>query len=98
MEELYYGVPEYPRKITLEGIHGRASLQFEYMNCYVTGFETPTQVHPKNPCTYYEDNSYGKATYKYVPEHLVGSSSSIYFEESYAEVSLKSISHKIKLY
>lgn len=96
LEELYYDIPEYPSELTLESIHRRASLRFEYMNRNVKVFRTPTQVHPKNPCTYYEDNVHGKARYRVALEHLV-SGSSIYVQVPNAEASLRIIYREIEL-
>ena len=96
LEELYYDIPEYPSELTLEGIHRRASLRFEYMNRNIKGFETPTKVHPKDPCTYYEDNAHGKARYRVALEHLVNGSQG-YFQEPDAEASLRMTYMDIKL-
>jgi hypothetical protein len=96
LEELYYDVPKYPQELTLEGIHRRASLRFEYMNRNVKGFETPAQVHPKDPCTYYEDKAHGKARYRVALEHLVNGSY-IYFQLADAEASLRVLYKEVLL-
>ncbi len=96
LEELYYHVPEYPSELTLENIHRRASLRFEYMNRNIKAFKTPTEVHPKDPCTYYEDNAHGKARYRAALEHLVNESS-IYFQVADAEASLRIMYGEIML-
>ena len=96
LEELYYDIHEYPSELTLENIHIRASLRFEYMNRNIKAFTTPTEIHPKDPCTYYEDNAHGKARYRVALEHLVNGSS-IYFQLAGAEASLRVIYREIKL-
>jgi len=96
LEELYFDVSEYPNELTLENIHRRASLRFEYMNRNIKVFTTPTEVHPKDPCTYYEDNTHGKARYRVALEHLVNGSSR-YFQVTGAEASLGILFEEIKL-
>ncbi|MEW2922991.1 hypothetical protein AB1A65_16080 [Muricauda sp. ANG21] len=96
LEELYYDVPEYPSELTLGNIHRRASLRFEYMNRNIKAFKTPTEVHPKDPCTYYEDNAHGKARYRVALEYLVNEFDR-YFKEPNAEFTLKNKSNEIKL-
>lgn len=96
LEELYYNIPEYPSELTLESVHRRASLRFEYMNRNVKMFRTPTEIHPKDPCAYYEDNAHGKARYRVALEHLVNGSSR-YFQEPNAITSLRIKYKDIKL-
>ncbi len=96
LEELFYDVFVYPKDLTLDGIHRRASVRFEFMNRESRGFETPTQVHPKNPCLYYEHNGHGKARYKVALKHLVNESHR-YFQVPEAETSLKIIFNEVKL-
>jgi hypothetical protein len=96
LEELYYDVPEYPSELTLGNIHRRASLRFEYMNRNIKAFKTPTEVHPKDPCTYYEDNAHGKARYRVALEYLVNEFDR-YFKVLGAEPSLKTIYRDIRL-
>ena len=96
LEEIYYDVPEYPSELTLGNIHKRASLRFEYMNRNIKVFRTPTEVHPKDPCTYYEDNAHGKARYRVALEHLVNGFDR-YFKEPNAEFTLKTKFNDIKL-
>ena len=96
LEELYYNVPKYPDDLTLDGIHRRASQRFEYMNRDVKSFTTPTEVHPKDPCTFYEENGYAKARYRSALQHLVLESHR-YFEVPEAETSLKVLFEDVKL-
>lgn len=96
LEELYYNVPKYPKDLALDGIHRRASQRFEYMNRDVKSFRTPTEIHPKNPCTFYEDNGYAKSRYKSALQHLVLGSHR-YFEVPEAEASLKVLFEDVKL-
>ena len=96
LEELFYDAPEYPKELTLDSIHRRASMRFEYMNRESRGFETPTQVHPKNPCLYYEDNGHGKARYKTALQLLVNAPYK-YFQVPEAETSLKILLDDVKL-
>jgi len=96
LEELYYDVPKYPNDLTLDGIHRRASQRFEYMNRDVKSFTTPTEVHPKDPCTFYEENGYAKARYKSALQHLVLESRR-YFEVPEAETSLEILFEDVKL-
>lgn len=96
LEELFYDAPEYPKTLTLDRIHRRASMRFEYMNRDSRSFETPTQIHPKNPCLYYEDNAHGKARYKVALQLLVNESYR-YFQVKEAETSLKITLEDVKL-
>ena len=96
LEELFYDMPEYPENLYLENIHRRASQRFEYMNRNIKTFTTPTEIHPKNPCKYYEDNGHGKARYRVALEHLVNGLDR-YFQEPSAEASLKKIYRDIRL-
>lgn len=96
LEELYYNVPKYPKDLTLQGIHRRASQRFEYMNRDIKSFTTPTDVHPKDPCTFYEDNAHGKARYRSALKHLVLESHR-YFEVPEAEASLKILFEDVEL-
>ena len=96
LEEFYYDVPEYPSELTLDGVHRRASQRFEYMNRNIKGFTTPTEIHPKNPCTYYEDNTHGKARYRVALKYLVEGFDT-YFQEPNAENSLRFIYREIML-
>jgi len=96
LHELYYDLPEYPRELSLDSIHRRASQRFEYMNRDAKVFNTPTSVHPKDPCAYYEDNAHGKARYRVALEHLV-KGLSVYFQENAAEASLRIIYREIML-
>ena len=89
-------MPEYPENLNLENIHKKASQRFEYMNRNIKAFTTPTEIHPKDPCTYYEDNAHGKARYRVALEHLVNESS-IYFQVTDAEASLRVLCREIKL-
>lgn len=96
LEELYYNVAKYPEDLTLDGIHRRASQRFEYMNRDIKSFSTPTEIHPKDPCTFYEDNGYAKSRYKSALQHLVLESHR-YFEVPEAEASLKVLFEDVKL-
>jgi FKBP-type peptidyl-prolyl cis-trans isomerase (trigger factor) len=96
LEELYFDTPEYPKELTLERIHRRASQRFEYMNRNTKELTTPTEVHPKDPCTYYEENAHGKARYRAALEHLVNGWH-LYFQEPDAEISLKTTYNDVKL-
>ncbi len=96
LEELYYDTPKYPTGLTLDRIHRRASMRYEYMNRESRGLDTPTQIHPKNPCLYYEENAYGKARYKAALQHLVNEPYR-YFQVPEAESSLKIIFNDVKL-
>jgi hypothetical protein len=96
LEELYYNTPKYPENLSLESIHRRASQRFEYMNRDTKSLTTPTEVHPKDPCTFYENNGYAKARYKSALQHLVLESQR-YFEVPEAETSLKLLFEDVKL-
>ncbi|TLP81849.1 hypothetical protein [Maribacter sp. ACAM166] len=96
LEELYFDVLKYPDDLKIESIHRRASQRFEYMNRDTKSFNTPSDIHPKDPCTFYEDNGYAKSRYKSALQHLVLESHR-YFEVPEAEVSLKVIFEDVKL-
>jgi len=96
LEELYYDVKEYPKDLTLDEIHKRASVRFEYLNRDSRSLDTPSEIHPKNPCLYYEDNGHGKARYRTALE-LLANQSSKFFEKPEAEISIKAILEEILL-
>lgn len=96
LEERFYDAPEYPAELSLDRIHRRASMRFEYMNRDNRNFKTPTQVHPKNPCLYYEDNGHGKARYKAALQFLANEPYK-YFQVPEAETSLKLTLEDVKL-
>ena len=79
LEELYYDVSEYPKELTLRNIHKRATQRFVFAQRGLKGFKTPSEIHPKRPCTYYEDDRpFKKMNYR---RALVtfGNSSKAYF-------------------
>ena len=88
LEELYYDVSEYPRELTLENIHKRASIRFEFVYRGLKNFETPMDIHPKNPCLFYESDTYRKARYRSALSLLVEFSET-YFEIEEAAISLE---------
>lgn len=94
LEELYFDISEYPKDLSLEGIHRKASQRFTYMNRDVKNFSSPMQVHPKNPCLYYEDHTHAKARYRSALKHLVLKSNR-YFKVADAEASLEIIYNEI---
>ena len=96
LEELYYDVKEYPDNLTLDEIHKRASVRFEYVYRDTGNLQTPTEIHPKNPCLYYEDNGHGKARYRTALE-LLANDTSRYFEIQEAAISIKQILEEITL-
>lgn len=88
LEELYFDVPEYPNGLTLDSIHKRASQRFEFSQRSLTRFTTPEDVHPKDPCSFYENNGLKMGNYKVAIVHLL-SYSHIYFKVEEAVSSLK---------
>lgn len=96
LEELYFDTPKYPLDLNLDKIHRRASMRFEYMNRESKGLKTATQIHPKNPCLYYEENTQGKAHYKTALQHLVYESHR-YFKVPEAESTLEILLNDLKL-
>ena len=88
LEELYYDVPKYPNDLTLDGIHRSASQRFEFSQRSLTRFMTPEDVHPKDPCLFYENNGLKMGNYKVAIAHLL-SYSHIYFQIEEAVGSLK---------
>ncbi|MEX0360969.1 MAG: hypothetical protein AB3N10_08265, partial [Allomuricauda sp.] len=71
LEELYYDVPKYPSGTTLDYIHKKASQRFEYAQRSMSNFNSPSDVHPKNPCQYYKKNGLKMGNYKVALSHLV---------------------------
>ena len=94
LEEDYYDVKEYPKGLTLENIHRKASLRFAFSHRAMNSFATPNEVHPKDPCRHYENDGLRKAKYRQTLAHLV-TYSQLYFrikeavrslEETYRDV------------
>ncbi|MEM9649464.1 MAG: hypothetical protein AAF969_13375 [Bacteroidota bacterium] len=87
LEELYYDVPEYPKDIKLENIHKRAHARFEFVYRGLKSPQTIEEIHPKNPCVFFEGNGNRKARYRSALSHLVDCSGR-YFQIKEAELSL----------
>ena len=96
LEELYFDVSKYPKGVTLEKIHKRASLRFEFAFRGLKSYKTPNDIHPKNPCAYYESDGYGKARYRSALSLLVQFSDT-YFEVTEAVTSLENTYNEILL-
>lgn len=96
LEELYFDVTEYPEGLTLDRIHRRASQRFEFSQRALTRFKTPSDVHPKDPCHYYENDGLKMGNYKVAISHLL-SHYHIYFEVEEAVISLKNTYTEILL-
>ena len=94
LEELYYDVPKYPSGTTLESIHKKASQRFDYVQRSMSSFNSPSDVHPKNPCQYYKNNGLKMGNYKVALSHLV-SYSQIYFQIEEAAVFLENTYQEI---
>lgn len=96
LEELYYNVSDYPEDLTLDRIHKRASQRFEFAYRGLKNFNTPNEIHPKNPCLFYELDAYKKARYRKALSLIVQFSDS-FFEVQEAAESLKSIYKEVLL-
>lgn len=96
LEERFYNVKTYPDNLTLDSIHRKAFFRFEFMNRDSRAFKTPNQVHPKNPCLYFEDNRHGMARYRSALKHLVNASDR-YFQIPEAKVSIKEVYNEVLL-
>lgn len=94
LEELYYDVPKYPSGTTLEAIHKKASQRFEYAQRSLSNFNSPSDVHPKNPCQYYKNNGLKMGNYKVALSHLV-TYSKLYFQIEAAVISLENTYQEI---
>ncbi len=94
LEELYYDVNEYPKDLSLDEIQKRASVRFEYLNRDSRSLQTPMQIHPKNPCLYYEENGNAKVRYRVAIE-LLASDTPKYFRIPEAEISIKKVLEEI---
>jgi len=88
LEELYYDVPDYPEGVALAMIHKRAAQRFTFAQRALKGFDTVSEVHPKRPCTFYENNALKKMNYRRALSHLV-EFQSLFFEVEKAADSLK---------
>lgn len=71
LEELYYDVPEYPENIELDDIHKRAQARFEFVYRGLKSPQTIDEIHPKNPCEFFENDGNRKARYRSALSHLV---------------------------
>lgn len=97
LEEEFYNLREYPDGIALDIFEEKSKLRFDISNRLVQGFDTPTKVHPKNPCAYYEminsnkqKNQYQKALSEIILTPFV------YFEEDKAEKHLREVYEDVK--
>lgn len=88
LEEGYYDVKEYPKELTLESVHRKASQRFEFSHRAMNSFTTPNEVHPKDPCSHYENDGLRKAKYRQTLAHLV-TYSQLYFSIKEAAQSLE---------
>lgn len=88
LEELYFDVREYPKDLTLDSIHRKASQRFEFSQRAMNSFSTPNEVHPKDPCHHYENDGLRKAKYRQTLAHLV-TYSQLYFKIKKAALSLE---------
>ncbi|UOY04975.1 hypothetical protein L0P88_13545 [Muricauda sp. SCSIO 64092] len=88
LEELYYDVREYPKDLTLDSIHRKASQRFEFSHSAMNSFSSPNEVHPKDPCSHYENDGLRKAKYRQTLAHLV-TYSQLYFKIKEAAQSLE---------
>jgi hypothetical protein len=88
LEELYYDVPDYPEGVTLANIHKRATQRFTFAQRALKGFGTVSEVHPKRPCTFYENHALNKMNYRRALSHLI-QFQSLFFETEKAADSLK---------
>lgn len=96
LEELYYDVPEYPKGLTLDNIHKKASQRFEFVYRDLKQVQTPQEIHPKDPCAYFEDDGHRKARYRAALSHLVECSER-YFQIEAAARSLENTYNEILL-
>jgi len=96
LEELYYDVSEYPEDLTLERVHRRASQRFEFAYRGLKNFNSPNEIHPKNPCLFYELDAHKKARYRKALSLLVQFSET-FFEVRQAAESLECTYNEILL-
>ncbi|MEM8926733.1 MAG: hypothetical protein AAGC45_00910 [Bacteroidota bacterium] len=96
LEELYHDLPEYPTDLTLDSIHRHASQRFEFTQHSLRWFGSPSDIHPKDPCRFYENNGAKKGNYKVALSHLV-TYSQIYFQIEEAAVSLENTYREVLL-
>lgn len=87
LEELYYDVPEYPANLSLDAINRRAVQRFEFAQRALNGLATPKEIHPKDACSYYENNGIKKMNYRRALSHLVNFRS-LFFQVAPAAESL----------
>ena len=71
LEENFYDVKEYPKDLTLDSIHKQASQRFEFAYRDLKNNQIPQEIHPKDPCTFFESDGYRKARYRAALSHLV---------------------------
>lgn len=96
LEELYYDISHYPKELTLANIHKRAAQRFTFAQRSMKGFRTVSDVHPKRPCTFYEDNAPKKMNYRRALAHLI-KFQSVFFDIEDAAESLKTTYREILL-
>ncbi|MEL6975879.1 MAG: hypothetical protein AAGL29_10855 [Bacteroidota bacterium] len=96
LEERYCDVPEYPKEVTLHDIHKRAAQRFAFAQRGMKGFKMVSEVHPKRPCTFYENTPFKKMNYRRALSHLV-QFQSLFFEIEEAAESLKTIYKEVLL-
>jgi len=96
LEERYYDVSDYPEGVALANIHKWAAQRFTFAQRALKGFKTISEVHPKRPCTFYENNALKKMNYRRALSHLV-QFQSLFFEIEEAADSLKNTYRDILL-
>ncbi len=87
LEELYYDVPEYPKNVKLEDLQRRANTRFEIVYRGSKSPQTIQDIHPKNPCAFFENDGHRKARYRNALSHLV-EYGELYFQIEDAAISL----------
>ena len=96
LHEEYYQSKKYPPNLEIDKIYKKAKLRFEILNRSTKNLNYPHEIHPKNPCLFFEENAKRKASYRKALEILALHSRS-YFDDQGAVPSFNMLYEDIKL-
>ena len=96
LHEEYYQSKKYPPNLEIDKIYKKAKLRFEILNRSTKNLKYPQEIHPKNPCLFFEENAKRKASYRKALEILALHSRS-YFDDQGAVPSFNMLYEDIKL-
>lgn len=96
LHEEYYQSKKYPPNLEIDKIYKKAKLRFEILNRSTKNLNYPHEIHPKNPCLFFEENAKRKASYRKALE-ILAIHSRTYFDDQEAVPSFNLLYEDIKL-